>query len=138
MKYCSQIQYFSPIERNYLQGQPVTDYVAQHREAVWIVGPLFASITGLGIKEGLCYGTPAAAGILLVTPIMCLGHLTGLIPENGTKGLVLVFNLLAILFAAGKYRQDIKGDIGDKSIFEVQALPKEEQERKWAELQNKS
>ena len=42
----------------------MTEYVAQHREAVWLVGPLFASVTGLGIKEGLCYGTPAAAGEL--------------------------------------------------------------------------
>lgn len=120
-----------------VQGSPVTEYVAQHREAVWLVGPLFASVTGLGIKEGLCYGTPAAAGILLVTPIMCLGHLTGWMPEGGTKGLVVFFNLLALVFAAGKYRQDIKGDIGDKSIFEVQALPKEEQERRWAEVQSR-
>ena len=119
----------------HVQGEPVTEYVASHREAVWLVGPLFASVTGLGIKEGLCYGTPAAAGILLITPLMCLGHLTGLMPETGTKGLVIIFNLLALVFAAGKYSQDIKGDIGDKSIFEVQALPKEEQEQKWAEVQ---
>ena len=119
------------------QAGPVTDYVAQHRAAVRLVGPLFASITGLGIKEGLCYGTPAAAGILLVTPILCLGHLSGLMPEEGTKGLLVAFNVLAIVFAAGKYSQDIKGDIGDKSIFEVQALPKEEQEQKWAELERR-
>lgn len=115
---------------------PVTEYVASHREAVWLVGPLFASVTGLGIKEGLCYGTPAAAGILLVTPLLCLGHLTGLMPEAGTDFLLITFNLLAVAFAAGKYTQTLRGDIGDKTIFQVQALPKEEREQKWAQLES--
>ena len=119
-----------------LQELPVTEYVASHREAVWLIGPLFASVTGLGIKEGLCYGTPAAAGILLVTPLMCLGHLTGLMPEAGTEFLLATFNLLAIAFASGKYTQTLRGDIGDKTIFQVQALPKQEREQKWAQLQS--
>ena len=119
-----------------LQDLPVTEYVASHREAVWLVGPLFASVTGLGIKEGLCYGTPAAAGILLVTPLMCLGHLTGWMPEAGTELLLVMFNLLAIIFAFGKYNQTLQGDIGDKSIFQVQALPEEERKQRWAELQS--
>lgn len=118
-----------------IQGAQVPDYVAQHREAMWLVGPFFASITGLGIKEGLCYGTGAAIGITLVTPILCLGHLTGLMPEAGTQALLVALNLLAVVFAAGKYGQPLKGDIGDKSIFEVMALPKEEQQKKWAALE---
>ena len=132
---CSRASCFAD-KRNMPQDVPVTEYVATHREAVWLVGPLFASVTGLGIKEGLCYGTPAAAGLLLVTPIMCLGHLTGWMPEAGTDFLLVTFNLLAVVFAAGKYRQTLKGDIGDKSIFQVQALPKEEREMRWAELQS--
>lgn len=121
-------------QQSLLQASPVTSYVAEHREAVWLVGPLFASLTGLGIKEGLCYGTPAAIGITLVTPLLCLGHLSGLMPEAGTTGLLVILNAFAIWFAAGKYGQPIRGDIGDKSIFEVQALPKEEQEKRWAAL----
>lgn len=117
-----------------MQDGPITEHVAAHREAVWLVGPIFASITGLGIKEGLCYGTLAAIGITLVTPLLCLGHLSGLMPEAGTDGLLVALNLLVLTFAAGKYSQPIKGDIGDKSIFEVQALPKEEQEKRWAAL----
>ena len=120
-----------------MQEAPITEYVAAHREAIWLVGPVFASITGLGIKEGLCYGTSAALGITLVTPLLCLGHLSGLMPEVGTEGLLVTLNLLVLTFAAGKYGQPIKGDIGDKSIFEVQALPKEEQEKRWAALREK-
>ena len=105
-----------------------------HREAVWLVGPLFASITGLGVKEGLCYGTFAAVGITMVTPLLCLGHLTGLMPTAGTKTLLVALNVLAVVFAVGKYSQPIRGDIGDKSIFQVQALPKEERERRFAAL----
>lgn len=118
----------------HLQDAQITEYVSSHREAVWLVGPLFASVTGLGIKEGLCYGTAAAAGITLVTPVLCLGHLSGLMPEAGTKALLMALNLLVVAFAAGKYSQPIEGDIGDKSVFEVQMLPKEDQEKRWAAL----
>ena len=117
-----------------MQDTPVTEYVAMHREAVWLVGPLFASITGLGVKEGLCYGTSAAVGITVVTPVLCLGHLTSLIPEGGIKTLLVALNVLAVVFAAGKWYQPIRGDIGDKSIFQVQALPKEEREKRFAAL----
>ena len=117
-----------------MQDTPVTEYVAMHREAVWLVGPLFASLTGLGIKEGLCYGTFAALGITVVTPVLCLGHLTALMPEGGTKALLVALNVLAAVFAIGKYGQPIRGDIGDKSIFQVQALPKEEREKRFAAL----
>ena len=45
------------------------------------------------------------------------GHLTGLLPPEGEKALLAVFTGLALVFAARKYTQAVKDDIGDKSVF---------------------
>lgn len=116
------------------QPQPVTQYVASHPGAVWLVGPLFAAVTGLAFKEGLCYGKAEAAGLFFVTPALMLGHLTGLIPERGQQGLLAAFVVMFTIFAARKYTQAIEDDIGDKSVFELMKLPAEEQQRRLAEM----
>jgi uncharacterized integral membrane protein len=68
-----------------LQHEPVIQHVASHPEAVWLVGPFFAAVTGVAFKEGLCYGKAEAAGLFFVTPALLLGHLTGWVPEDGEK-----------------------------------------------------
>jgi hypothetical protein len=50
------------------------------------------------------------------------------------QALLLAFNALALIFAARKYTQPVKDDIGDKSVFQFQALPEAEQERQLAAL----
>ena len=35
------------------------EHVASNPGAVWLVGPLFAALTGVAFKEGMCYGAPA-------------------------------------------------------------------------------
>uniref|UniRef100_A0A0D9ZFV2 Uncharacterized protein n=1 Tax=Oryza glumipatula TaxID=40148 RepID=A0A0D9ZFV2_9ORYZ len=52
--------------------------------------------------------------------------LSGLM-DNGTKaGLLGVWMVLFTVFAARKFQQPIKDDIGDKSVFMFNALPEEE------------
>lgn len=46
------------------------------------------------------------------------GHLTGLMPPEAERVLLLAFNALALVFAARKYTQAVKDDIGDKSVFQ--------------------
>jgi hypothetical protein len=41
------------------------------------------------------------------------------------------------VFAARKYTQAVKDDIGDKSVFEFRKLPEEEQERMMQELRQR-
>ena len=60
------------------QSANVLEFVRDHPSAMWLVGPMFASFTGLAFKEGACYGKPEAFALFLLTPIMCLGNLTGL------------------------------------------------------------
>ena len=46
--------------------------------------------------------------------------------------LLVAFTVLVMIFAARKFTQPVKDDIGDKSVFEFQKLPKDEQEAKLA------
>eukprot|EP00873_Tetraselmis_striata_P016278 jgi/Tetstr1/436542/TSEL_002697.t1 len=117
------------------QEEPAAQYVVHHPLAVLAVGPLFASVTGLAFKEGMCYGKFEAGALFFVVPSLLLGHLTGLLPGGGEKGLLAAFCVLAAVFAARKYTQPIKDDIGDKSVFEFQALPEAEQEKRLMALQ---
>lgn len=50
------------------------------------------------------------------------GHLTGLVPADAERALLVVFTALALVFAGRKYTQAVKDDIGDKSVFTC-ALP---------------
>ena len=45
-----------------------------------------------------------------------------------------VFTVLVVVFAARKFTQPVKDDIGDKSVFIFQALPEDQQEAKLAAM----
>ena len=81
------------------QDVPVAVYAAQHREAIWLVGPMFAALTGVAFKEGLCYGKAEAAGLFGTVPLLLLGHLSGLVSPEGEAGLLAAFCILLSVFA---------------------------------------
>ena len=101
-----------------VQPQSLPEYVATHRDAVWAIGPLFASVTGVAFKEGVCYGKAECAALFFAVPALLLSHLGGFLPAGVEQGLLGAVVVLASIFAARKYTQPIKDDIGDKSIFE--------------------
>ncbi|XP_068667081.1 uncharacterized protein [Aristolochia californica] len=107
-------------------NKTLVQYVVENPAAVWLVGPLFASLTGLVFKEGLCYGKLEAALLTIVIPTLLLGHLTGLMDNNVELGALGVWIALFVIFAARKFTQPIKDDIGDKSVFMFNALPEDE------------
>jgi uncharacterized integral membrane protein len=115
------------------QDTPAAVYVAEHPVAVWLVGPMFAALTGVAFKEGLCYGKAEAAGLFGATPLFLLGHLTGLLGEDGERGLLAAYTILLAVFALRKWTQAVKDDVGDKSVFEFIKLPPEIQEAKMRE-----
>jgi hypothetical protein len=45
------------------------------------------------------------------------GHLTGVVPADAERALLVAFTSLALVFAGRKYTQAVKDDIGDKSVF---------------------
>lgn len=107
-------------------GQGLVEYVLDNPSAVWFVGPLFASLTGLVFKEGLCYGKLEAGVLTFVIPTVLLGHLSGLMDDGVKSSLLGLWMALFIVFAGRKFTQPIKDDIGDKSVFMFNALPEEE------------
>ncbi|XP_020570891.1 uncharacterized protein LOC110018021 [Phalaenopsis equestris] len=121
----------SPLDEGLVQ------YVIENPSAIWFVGPLFASLTGLVFKEGLCYGKLEAGVLTFIIPALLLGHLTGLM-ENGVKlNLLGLWMALFVVFAARKFQQPIKDDIGDKSVFIFNALPEADKEVLLKKLQQK-
>jgi uncharacterized integral membrane protein len=116
------------------EGSPLAVYVAEHRGAIWAVGPLFASLTGLAFKEGLCYGKLEAALMFLVIPATLLGHLAGA-DSSVEVGLLGIWAVLYGVFASRKFTQAVKDDIGDKSVFMFNSLSEAEKEKRLAELE---
>ena len=99
-------------------GEPVALYVAHHPWAVWLVGPYFVALTGVAVKEGFCYGKPEAAAVAALLPALLLGHLSGALPAAALRVLLGGAAAATGVFAARKYTQAVKDDIGDKSVFE--------------------
>lgn len=107
-------------------GCNLVEYVAHNPTTVWFVGPLFASLTGLVFKEGLCYGKLEAGILTFIIPLLLLGHLSGLMDDGVKVTLLGLWMALFVIFAGRKFTQPIKDDIGDKSVFIFQALPEEQ------------
>jgi uncharacterized integral membrane protein len=84
---------------------PAAMFVAQQPWAMWLVGPLFAALTGVAFKEGFCYGKWEAAGLFGTIPLLCLGHLTGLVNEDGQRGMLAAMIIMLAIFAGRKYTQ---------------------------------
>ncbi|KAI3787299.1 hypothetical protein L1987_41672 [Smallanthus sonchifolius] len=106
--------------------ESLVQYVVDNPVAVWFVGPLFAALTGLVFKEGLCYGKLEAGVLTFIIPLVLLGHLSGLMDDGVKVSLLGAWMALFVIFAARKFTQPIKDDIGDKSVFTFNALPEEE------------
>lgn len=107
------------------QAEPVPMFVAHNPWAVWLVGPMFAAFTALCFKEGACYGKPESASLFLLVPATLLSHLAGL-PEGVQDTFLLGTAVMMVVFAARKYTQAVKDDVGDKTVFQYLALPDEE------------
>lgn len=113
----------------------LVQYVVDHPTAVWFVGPLFASLTGLVFKEGLCYGKLEAGLLTFIIPSVLLGHLSGLMNDEAKLVLLGTWMALFVVFAGRKFTQPIKDDIGDKSVFMFMSLPEDEKKAVVAKLE---
>ncbi|XP_021620395.1 uncharacterized protein LOC110620813 isoform X2 [Manihot esculenta] len=89
-------------------GENLVQYVVDNPIAVWFVGPLFAALTGLVFKEGLCYGKLEAGILTFIIPAVLLGHLTGLMDDGVKLALLGLWMALFVIFAGRKFTQPIK------------------------------
>ncbi|KAL6984026.1 hypothetical protein U1Q18_017401 [Sarracenia purpurea var. burkii] len=118
-------------------GDNLIQYVIHNPTAVWFVGPLFAALTGLVFKEGLCYGKLEAGILTFIIPSVLLGHLTGLMDDGVKVTLLGLWMALFVIFAGRKFSQPIKDDIGDKSVFMFNALPDDQKKSLVEKLESK-
>ena len=98
--------------------EPFMQTVYQTPQVVLGIGFLFAALTGIFFKEAFCFNRLETKGLTLLTPMILLGHLTGLIPPHVNLVLMALAALLMGIFALRKAFQAIPQDIGDKSVFE--------------------
>ena len=84
---------------------------------LFLVGPLFVSLTGIGFKEFFCFRRIEAIGITLLIPLAFIGRLTELTNENYTFALLVVSSLLLLVLGLRKFDLPPEADIGDKSVF---------------------
>ena len=73
--------------------------VADNPRWIWIIGPFFAALAGIGFKEFFCFRRPEAIGVTLLLPVALLGCLSGLLPAAATGSLMgLEAALLLVLW----------------------------------------
>ncbi len=94
------------------------DGLKENPKWVFLVGPLFVSLTGVGFKEFFCFRRIEAIGITIFIPIAFIGHLTGLANENFTFALLILSSLLLLVLGIRKFNLPAEADIGDKSVFD--------------------
>ncbi|WP_017327664.1 DUF2301 domain-containing membrane protein [Synechococcus sp. PCC 7336] len=85
------------------------------------VGFTFVALTGLFVKEAFCFNRLETKLLTPMIPTLLLGHLFGLLPLEGERGLLVAWAALFLVFALRKTFQEIPPDIGDKSVFEYLA-----------------
>ncbi len=83
-----------------------------------LIGPLFASLTGIGFKEFFCFRRIEAIGIAIFIPIALIGYLTEITDEKFTFGFLVLSSLLLLVMGIRKFDLPAEADVGDKSVFE--------------------
>ncbi|CAL55773.1 Protein of unknown function DUF2301 [Ostreococcus tauri] len=111
-------------------GESAPAYVLEHPSSMLAVGWMFAALTGLAFKEGMCYGKPEAGALFFGVPLMCLSHLFGA-PEEFQSLSATGVGVLLLIFAARKFTQPVADDVGDKSIFMFNAIEDPEEKERW-------
>ena len=86
--------------------------------SILLIGPLFASLTGIGFKEFFCFRRIEAIGITIFIPIALIGYLTELANESFTFSMLVVSSVLWLILGIRKFNLPAEADVGDKSVFD--------------------
>ena len=85
---------------------------------LFLIGPFFVSLTGVGFKEFFCFRRLEAIGITILIPIALIGHLTGISNEKTTFALLVASSFLLLVLGIRKFDLPAEADVGDKSVFD--------------------
>lgn len=82
------------------------------------VGWQFVALTGLLFKESVCFGRVEALLLTLLVPVLAGGHFLGVVQGGVADSGLITFALGYLVFAARKFTQEPRADIGDRSVFD--------------------
>ena len=94
------------------------DGIKESPKWVFLIGPIFASLTGIGFKEFFCFRRIEALGITIFIPIVFIVHVTQLTNEKFTFALLIISSLLLLALGIRKFDLPAEADLGDKSVFD--------------------
>ena len=95
----------------------MADALSAERRWIWLIGPFFAALAGIGFKEFFCFRRPEAIGVTLLLPIALLGQLSGLLSGSATTLLLGLEAALLLELCLRKVPMPAAADVGDKSVF---------------------
>ncbi|MBL1210070.1 DUF2301 domain-containing membrane protein [Geminocystis sp. GBBB08] len=82
------------------------------------IGFIFASLTGIFIKEAFCFNRIEAKILSAMIPTLLLGYIINIFSVKLGIFLLTTWGILFLVFLMNKAIQEIPPDIGDKSVFE--------------------
>ncbi|MDY6940960.1 MAG: DUF2301 domain-containing membrane protein [Cyanobacteriota bacterium] len=98
--------------------EPLAVTIYQNPGTIWSIGFAFAALTGIYFKEAFCFDRLETKILTPIVPLLLLGHLWDIMPIATERGLLALWAVFFLVFAARKVIQEIPPDIGDKSVFE--------------------
>lgn len=101
----------------FTSDMPLLQTIYERPSVLWATGFTFAALTGIFVKEAVCFGRLETAVLAPLVPMLLLGHLTGMMPSSFKLWLLGIWAALFLVFATRKCVQAIPPDIGDKSVF---------------------
>ena len=99
-------------------GSSVIDMVLQKPALMLAVGWQFMAMTGVFFKEAVCFGRFEALALTALVPVLAGGHFLGILPDSFGDIGMWTFLATYVFFAARKFTQPEKDDIGDLSVFQ--------------------
>lgn len=95
----------------------LVEEVAARPILMMAVGWQFVALTGLFFKESVCFWKKEALGLTALVPIIAGGHFLHIFPERVEMYGMSLFAIMFAIFAARKFTQPAREDIGDMSVF---------------------
>jgi uncharacterized integral membrane protein len=98
-------------------GEGLATNVYRHPWAGIGYGFVLATLCGIAVKEMLCFGRLTTFAFAVVTPVLALGHLTGVLSPQWEVQLFFLDCALLVIFGVAKVWQPYAADVGDKALL---------------------
>jgi len=97
--------------------EPLAWLIYNDSLAFFIIALVFATLTGIYLKEVFCYQQFETILLFILVPTLFVGHAQARFSLSVEKILLASWAVLYLIFVLRKMVQPLEPDIGDKSIF---------------------